>query len=204
MSDFKSDLPYITWGLATLLLALAASSTAIISSQHFVTGSQQANNVAKRKLADALNRLRSATDDRQNMASYAQEYSMLLKRNIIGNEQRLDWIDGLEHLRHRNLVMGLDYNISPQKPYKPPLQLDNGNFDLKRSDMTLSLALLHTGQLTSFFDALRANVNGWFILDGCAVTRIDSAANNGEPGTVPLLKAECKGGWLTLKNRNTP
>lgn len=204
MSNFSSDLPHIKWGLTTLLAALAVSGTVIVSSQHFLGNAQQAHDAAMRKLAQASNSLSAASDDQQNMASYAQEYSMLLKRNIIGDERRLDWIDGLEHLRHRNLVMDFDYKISPQRSYKPPLQLDNGNFELKRSDLTLNLDLLHTGQLIGFFDALRADVNGWFMLDGCTVTRISNTANNSESGTRPQLKAECKGGWVTLKNRNAP
>lgn len=203
MSDFQSDLPYIKWGLATLLAALAAGGTAVVLSQHFLGNSQQGHSAAQRQLNTARHNLSAATDDKQNMASYAQEYSMLLKRHIVGNETRLDWIDGLEQLRHRNLVMGFSYNISPQQPYKPPVPLDNGNFDLMRSNMTLNFDLLHEGQLMNFFDALRSSISGWFILDGCAITRTDTTGN-GEPGTVPQLKAECSGGWLTLKDRNTP
>jgi hypothetical protein len=201
MSDYRSDLPYIKWGLITLLLALGTGGTAIFLSQDFLDRSQLAHSAAERKLTEARHNLNTANDDRQNMASYAQEYSMLLKRNIIGNERRLDWIDGLERLRRRNLVMDFNYTISPQKPYKPPVPLDSGNFDLRRSDMALSFDLLHEGQLMDFFDALRSDVKGWFMLDGCTITRNTASSGN---DAAPQLKAECSGGWVTLKNRNAP
>lgn len=202
MSDFKSDLPYVKWGLTALLLGLAASGTAIFLSQDYVGHAQQTHLAAQRELADARHGLDTAVDDRRNMASYAQEYAMLLKRNIIGSENRLDWLDGLERLRHRNLVMDFNYTISPQKPYKPPLQVDNGNFDLMRSDMSLSFKLLHEGQLIDFLNALRTDVNGWFVVDNCATSR--NKTGDGENAAVPQLKAECKGGWLTLKKKGVP
>ena len=204
MIDPKSDLPYLKGGLTTLLLGLAVSGTAITLSQHFLGDALQTHKAAQNKLSTAQRSLSTATDDRQNMASYAQEYSMLLKRNVIGNEQRLDWIDGLERLRRRNLVMRFTYTISPQQPYHSPVPLDTGNLEPMRSDMSLTFDLLHEGQLIRFFDALRSSINGWFMLDGCSVTRIDNASDNSKAGSVPQLKAECKGGWLTLKNRNSP
>ena len=204
MIDPKSDLPYIKGGLTTLLLALAISGTAMTLSQNFLGNAQQTHKTAQNKLAAAQRNLSTATDDRQNMASYAQEYSMLLKRNVIGNEQRLDWIDGLERLRRRNLVMRFTYTISPQQSYHAPAPLDTGHFKTMRSDMSLTFDLLHEGQLIKFFDTLRSSINGWFMLDGCSITRTNNAPDTSKPGSVPLLKAECKGGWLTLKNPNTP
>lgn len=201
MDKLKLDLLHIKWGLLAMLLALAAGGTAAVLSQKFVGDAQQAHRQAESRLHDAMRNLEAATDDQQNMAAYAQEYSMLLKRNVIGNEQRLDWIDGLERLRQRGIVQGFKYTIAPQQPYKPPVALDAGNFDFYRSDMTLSFELLHEGQLVNFFNALRSNVKGWYMLDGCNIERTERPAEN-LPGAAPQLTAECKGGWLTLKNRN--
>jgi hypothetical protein len=64
--------------------------------------------------------------------------------------------------------------------------------------MTLEIDLLHEEQLVQFIAALRSQLKGWFILDGCDLSRAF-------PGTEATpLKASCKGGWLTMKNRNMP
>ena len=201
MSNFKSDLPYLKWGLGAMLLASAISGSAVFFSQDYLSQSQLAHRAAERQLTDARRSLGTASDDQQNMASYTQEYAMLLKRHVIGKEQRLDWLDSLERLRRRSLVLDFKYAISPQKPYQPPLQLDSGNFNLMRSDMTLSFDLLHTGQLINFLDALQSAASGWFMLDSCSIQRATANAND---GSTPQLKADCTGGWLTLENRNKP
>jgi hypothetical protein len=204
MNHFKSGLPHLKWGLLALLLGSAAGIATIVLSQSLLSAAQQVHDAAEHKLANTRRDMQAALDDQQNMASYAQEYSLLLQRGIIGDEQRLDWIDELERLRHRGLVLDFSYTIAPQQPYRAPLALDTGNFDLRRSDMTLSLDLLHAGQLVNFFHALRTDGKGWFMLDGCSIDRLTgNAAETGTPGITPLLRAECKGGWLTLHNRST-
>lgn len=202
MSDFKANLPHYKWGLLALVLTLGIGGAAVVFSQDFYNRAQNANSAAQKQLSNAHKELAAAQDDRVNMTTYAEEYALLLKRNIIGNEQRLDWIDGLETLRNQSMVMGFKYTISPQKAYKPPTTLDNGNFTLNTSEMKLNFDLLHEGQLVNFFNALRNNIKGEFLLDGCSIERLDKTS--APHGISPQLKAECSGGWLTLKNRNTP
>jgi hypothetical protein len=203
VDDFKTDLPHYQWGLLTLVLTLAICGTAVALSQGFLTRAQDAHNAAQKQLSEARKNLSAAQDDRANMTTYAEEYEQLLKRNIIGNEQRLDWIDGLETLRKQNVVIGFTYTIAPQQAYKPPAALDSGNFTLNASEMKLSLYLLHEGQLVNFFNALRINIKGQFLLDGCTIGRLDKTSNT-TPGISPQLKAECRGEWLTLKNKGAP
>jgi hypothetical protein len=78
-----------------------------------------------------------------------------------------------------------------------------GNFELKLSGLTLQLDLLHEIQLIKFFDALRSNIRGWFIIDHCTLERA-GATTPGEVSTAPQLKAECGGGWITMKKKGAP
>lgn len=202
MSDFKTDLPHYQWGLLALAATLLVGGTAVALSQGLLSKAETSHATAQKQLSDARKNLAAAQDDRANMANYAEEYALLLKHNIIGNEQRLDWIDGLESLRKQNVVLGFKYTIDPQKPYKSPTAVDSGNFTINASEMKLSLDLLHEGQLVNFFNALHNNIKGLFLLDGCVIERLDKTGNI--PGLSAQLKAECHGEWLTLKNRNTP
>lgn len=202
MNEFKSDLKHYRWGLLALVLTLGICGAAVALSQGFFLREQRADLAAQKRLSDALKELSAAQDDRANMANYAEEYSALLRRNIIGNEQRLDWIDGLETIRKQNVVLGFTYNIAPEKSYVPPAALDSGNFVLNASEMKLHFDLLHEGQLANFFNAVRSNIRGEFLLEACAVERLNSAAP--AHGMSPQLTADCSGQWLTLKNRNAP
>ena len=194
MTFSQSDLPYIKWGLLTFLLTLALGGSAAYISQNYAHNVRNARSAVQQQLNEAHSKLNAARDDQENMATYTKEYSTIQRRGIIGDEQRLNLIEELETLRKRNRVLDFKYAIAPQQPYKPAPALDSGNFDLRLSPMTLKFELLHEGQLINFFDSLRRDINGWFILDRCTLERVS--------GSTAQLKADCAGGWLTLKNRN--
>lgn len=194
MTFSQADFPHIKISTITFLVTLAIGGSAVFFSQQFATNAQAARREAQQQLIEARNKHKAAQEDQENMSTYTKEYSAIQRREIIGDEQRLNLIEGLEGLRQRNRVLDFKYAIAPQQPYKPVVTMDSGNFDLKHSAMTLQLELLHEGQLINFFDSLRRDMNGWFILDKCTLERSSGAASQ--------LKAECAGGWLTLKNRN--
>ncbi len=204
LDKLKSDFAFYRWGVVALLIALAIGGTFVMLTQAFVADARKAHAAAQGELNGARQNLSAAENDRENMATYTEEYAMLLRRNVIGNEQRLDWIDGLEDLRRRAIVLGFKYNIAPEQAYKPPIPVDSGNFALNMSGMTLSLDLLHEGQLIRFFDALHTSVRGWYLLDGCTIERVPATATPAAVTVTPQLKAQCHGEWLTLKNRSAP
>ena len=205
MSYSKADLPHVKWGLLTFLLVLVVGGVIIVASENFIAQSQLEQRNAKRQLDDARRQLTTAREDNENMKSYTMEYDALLKRNIIGSDQRLDWMEGLEKIHKQDRVPGFmefKYAIAPQKPYVPAPPLDGGNFEPNLSGMTLQVDMLHEEQLIDFFSTLRTGINGWFLIDRCAMERTSAAADADDFGVAHKLKAECSGGWLTLKNRN--
>ena len=205
MTFSKSDFLHIKWSLLIFLLALGAGSAIIMASENFIAQAQHDQRNAQRQLNETRHQLATAEEDREKMKTYTLEYESLLKHNIIGDDQRLDWIEGLDRIHKQNQALGsveFEYSIAPQKTYTPAPPVDSGNFELNRSDMTLHFALLHEEQLMILFDTLRTDFNGWFILDHCALERSTNPPEKDDYGVAEQLKAECTGGWLTLKNRN--
>ena len=196
MTFSKTDLPHLKWSLLVFLFSLAISVTAVVLSEKFVSRAQADYQTAQRQLGEARTRLASAEDDRANMSTYAREYATLLDRKIIGGDQRLDWIEGLEAIQRQNSTPQFTYTIAPQQPYTPVPPLDSGNFSLFLSGMSLQLELLHEEQLITFFEALRSKINGRFLLDNCKMERSGSISSStvsidSQPVTLPQLKAEC-------------
>jgi hypothetical protein len=194
----KADLTELKWSLAAFVISLALGGVLISSSEKYLAQSLKDRQVAQRQLTDSRAQLDASQNDRENMSSYAMEYNVLLAQKIVGNEQRLDWLEGLEKLRLQGDVLDFKYTITPQQAYAPNPPLDAGNFHLSRSGMTLQIDLLHEEQLLHLFDDMHRKLNGWFLLDGCALSR------TGSPDELAPLKAECSGGWFTMKNRNAP
>jgi len=201
-----SDFHLMRWSVLAVCASALIGAIILYSSGEYAQSARNDRRNAQNLLDDARNRLAGALQDQENMAIYAGEYGALLERNIIGDDQRLDWMEGLENIRRKNLVTDFRYNIAPQKAFVSQPPIDSGNFDIHYSEMKLQFDLLHEGQLLNFFDALRTNIKGQYQLEGCSLQR--SAATIGEdhdtPAAAAYLKAECSGGWITLKNRNTP
>lgn len=185
----------ILMACASVLLGI----TVLYGSSQYAENAQESRRNALRLLNETQNRLAVARQDQENMLVYSGEYSTLEEHKVMGDEQRLDWVEGFEKLRQQNLVADFRYNIAPQKNHAAIPVSESGNFHVRYSEMKLQFDLLHEAQLLNFFDALRDQMKGRYQLEGCTLQR-DNAEANG----LSRLKAECSGGWITLKNRSAP
>ena len=192
----KSDWTLMQASVITLSLALIASVLLIYFSGQYAARAMKSWHSAQQQLRAAQTNLNEIAQQRDNIASYLRPYQHAQQAHLIGVEPRLDWLESLAKLQQQNVVTSFSYAIEPQKTITPQPAIDAGNFDVHVSDMKLQIELLHELQLLNFFDALRRQVPGWYQLDSCTLTR----SKLGEAG----LKAECKGGWLTLQHRSAP
>lgn len=202
MNFSKSDLPILRWSILAICSSALVSAAIIYLSSIYIGNSQKDLLNARKARNDARTRLAAAQEDRDNMSIYSSEYGALIKRKIIGDEQRLDWIEGMEKLRQMNLVRDFRYHIAPQKIYAQKSPLSSGNFDIHYSEMGLQFDLLHEAQLANFFTALPRYIRGWYQLEGCTLKRGETTDENSAMPSGAQLRAECTGGWITLKNRN--
>lgn len=198
-----SDFTLLHRSILTVCAAALVSAVILYSSGEYAEGARNDLRNAQNMLGDARHRLATALQDQENMAIYPGEYGALIEQKIIGDGQRLDWIEGLEKIREKGLVTDFRYSIAPQKTYAPQPPIDSGNFDIGYSEMKLQIDLLHEAQLLDFFAALRAGIKGWYQLEGCTLQLAGAERMDEGPATT-RLRAECSGGWITLKNRNIP
>lgn len=197
-----SDFPLLRRSILTVCASALIGATILYGSGEYAENARNDRHNAQNMLNNARGHLASALQDQNSTATYAGEYVTLVERKIIGDDQRLDWVEGLENIRRKNLVTGFRYSIAPQKAYTPQPPLDSGNFDIRYSEMKLQFDLLHEAQLPDFFAALRGGVSGWYQLEGCTLRRPTAATGEGNTIATAYLVAECSGGWITLKNRN--
>jgi len=206
MNFSKSDLPYLKWSLLAFLFSLIAGGSAIWIGAEYDANSLKERQAALKQVSEARSRLSTTESDLENMSTYAQEYKSLVDHKIIGDEQRLDWMEGLEKLHQQNHVIDFSYTIAPQQSYTPDPSQDAGNFALYQTGVNLKMDLLHEMQLIKFLGTIRTQLEGWFIIDHCTLERIATidSATLATATVGPQLKADCTGGWVTMKNRNAP
>lgn len=196
-----NDLKQLRWNLLAFCIAVLISAMAFYLSNTYISQRLNEQNAAQNRLVEARHRLQAAQEDQLNMTAYANEYDALKQFGVIGNDRRLDWLEGMEKIRSQHLVPDFSYSISPQKNYVPQPPIETGNFNLHYSETRLRLKLLHAGQLLGFFHSLRSQVSGWYQLDGCSLLRTTNDGDTIEDDAPVYLTAECNGGWVTLEHR---
>lgn len=198
MKISASDLPLMRWNILAVSISVLISAAILYGCTEYANNTQNSRKSAQKMLDHARGSLATARQDQENMGKYADEYGALVRQKIIGDDQRLDWMEGMERIRRDNPVISFGYNIAPQMIYAPQPPMDSGIFDIHYSEMKLRFELLHEVQLLNFFAALRAGIKGHYHLEACTLQR------TGSDDEQARLKAECSGGWITLKKRSLP
>ena len=198
MKFSTQDLSRIRGSLIVLALALALGAAAVYGSNKLLKDARQSRAAADRERTEATGKLERVKVEREDLQGYYQQYQVLVARDVIGPERRLDWIEAIEKIRSQQNVFSVKYNLGPQKTLGTTAAPTSGGFNLNLSGMTLDLGLLHEEQLLDFLDALRAEAKGMYLLERCNLTRIGSAQ---EIKYAPNLRAECSLGWITLNDK---
>lgn len=190
-----NDCPRLQGTAIFAAAALALGMAGIIAAGQYVEHNQTQQAMAQEQVAQVRSKLSRVQEERRDLDAYYEEYQRLVSRGVVGDEKRLDWIEAIDRIREQRSIFSTRYAIAPQKAYLAPAGLAGG-INLVSSEMTLQLTLLHEGELLNFFDALRRESNGLFLLQGCRIERIDPTQ---QLRYAPQLNAECALEWLTLK-----
>lgn len=200
MKFSTKDIPHIRGLLVTAILTLILGTIAVYVSDEMLNEAQQSKITADQEWSDAARKLERTKNEQEDLQGYYHQYQNLVEQNIIGEEKRLDWIESIERIRNRLNIFSVKYKLDPQETLDVMgTDLPGSNFDLRRSNMTLGLSLLHEGQLLNFIDALSEEAKGMYLLDSCVLTRNDLMR---KLKFTPNLEAECTLGWITLYEKN--
>ena len=200
MKFSTKDIPHIRGLLVMAILTLILGAIAVYVSDEMLNGAQQSKITADQEWSDAVRKLERTKNEQEDLQGYYHQYQNLVEQNIIGEEKRLDWIESIEEIRNRLNIFSVKYKLDPQETLDMVgTDLPGSSFDLRRSNMTLGLSLLHEGQLLNFIEALSEEAKGMYLLDSCVLTRNDLIR---KLKFTPNLEAECTLGWITLNEKN--
>lgn len=197
--DFKK----IQWALLLLIICLLLTSAAIggaLSQQKATMQTHKSTLAAEKEMATNLARARN---EEQELRDKITRYETLKQRGIVGSEQRLDWIDLINHIKIARRISKLDYEFSPQRKIDAtllPEGAEAGGMSFMASQMHLRLSLLHEGELLGFLDDLRTTAPALIQVRACSLARsLPDPDDASQHGIRPQLNAECTLEWITLK-----
>ena len=147
-------------------------------------------------LNDARTRLQKSGDEKNIIVRYLDGFRQLERTGFVGDEQRINWLDGLRLANQQADLFGVDYQIGAQSPYAYAAEFSPGPLALNQSVMRIRFRLLHEGDLNRFLDSLSRQGAGIFAVDQCLMRRIDTG---GVIRYQPNVNAECTLSWITVR-----
>ena len=188
------DLNALRGPLIVFVTAVALGAAAVYFTAGLVIKAESETKTQKTILQEARTRYQRSGDEKGTIVRYLEGYEKLQREGIVGEERRINWIDGLRVANIQSELFGVDYQIGVQQPYAGGGS-SNG-IELRQSVMKVRVPLLHEGDLLRFLEVLDSQRVGLFTVNKCAVERTNQAG--GALRYQPNLIAECDLTWITL------
>lgn len=148
--------------------------------------------------AQAQAKLKQVREEESEIKLKAALFSNLAARGVIGEEQRLDWVELLRDIRNNRRLLDIQYEFSPQQP----LGNGQGPWSFQVSSMRLQLQLLHEEDLLNVLADLRNTAKAQVLVRSCEVSRQPRPPGD-STGLHANLKAQCLLDWITLRGPQT-
>ena len=192
------DFQKLQMSLLAMLLMVAVGVVSVLFSREKERQAHSAFTATQSERNDVDNKLKRIRSEEHQIREKAALFNALKTRGLIGEEQRLEWVELLKDIRERLRLIELRYEISPQQPLE---KAPGGALALHASTMKLQLNLLHEEDLIRLLDDLRRQARALIQVKRCDVSRIP---RSGPENTLQgYLQAECLIDWVTLRESDT-
>lgn len=178
---------------------IAGGAAAVILTQRLVQKAAGEQQTAAAERQSAQSKLDRATDEEREIRDRLVDYRKLLDRGVIGDEQRLDWVDRIGEIKTARKLFDVRYSIDAQKPVDYPGLAGAGDVEFMASPMKLEMSLLHEEDLFRFLEDLRRALSAHVVVKSCTLQRTDRGAS--DRGVGPRLQAACDIDLVTIRDR---
>lgn len=193
MTFDRSDFARIQISLAAAVAMIAAGLGISWLADQQVRSYTQTKIAATSQLNEYEGKLKQVRAEEAEIKQKSALYSNLRARGIIGEEQRLDWVELIKEIKESRKLLDVQYEFSPQQALELPAL---SGFSFKSSPMKLQMKLLHEGDLLNFIGDLRKHAKAYIRVRSCNVVRIQRAAV--PAGDAAQLLADCQLDWITI------
>jgi hypothetical protein len=201
MNISANDFIRIRWGLAFLLLAILLGFAMTTTARKLVDKAQIEQRQLESQQREIRARLSRAPDEERELRNKIALFQQLQERGIIGQEERLNWVEQIARIKTARRLFDLQYEIAPQKPLGDSLLpggAQAGDYEFMSSTMNLQMPLLHENDLLGFLADLRQNVHAHLLVRDCSIERMPQTP---ERGVAAQLRAACTIDWVTLREK---
>ena len=182
--------------LVILVIVLGLGAGLIYQLDQTMTATKREFAQQQTQMREARTRLQKSGEEKEIIVRFLPNYQYLQRVGFVGDEQRLNWLEGLRLSNQQTQLFGVQYQIGSQQNYPYAMELNPGQLALHQSVMKLSFQLLHEGDLMNFLTALGKQGAGFFSVNECKLDRLNTG---GSIRFQPNLRADCDIAWITLR-----
>lgn len=201
MNITASDFARIRWGLGFLLFAAVVGFFLTTTAQRLVEKAEGSQRQLQAQQRDIRARLARAPEEEKELRNKIILYQQLLDRGVIGQEERLNWVEQIARIKAARRLLDFQYEIAPQRPLGDailPGGAQAGSFEFVASTMSLQMPLLHEDDLLGFIADLRRSVPAHLMVRDCTIDRLAAGADR---TATAQLRAICSIDWVTVREK---
>jgi len=187
----------LSGSIALLVLAILLAAGLVFGVLHYADQAKQSLRQAQAQQAESRGHLARAQEDEQEIRAKIDRYQEIIARGRTQPERRLDWVETLRGIKEKRRLIGMDYEIAPQRPLDPK-NIASGGYSFLVSPMKLDMLLLHEMDLLGLLADLETQVPALVSVRQCTIERITGVP---QQNPAPLLRAQCELDWITLQEK---
>jgi len=197
----RRDFRHLRLPIAGCLVLIAAGAACYVFADRYLDQTRQRAAATTAQRADVQAKLASATEEEREIKANLQEYQALAARGIVGDENRLDWVDTVTAIKNERRLFNITYSIEPQKELDYPGFGAGVGVKFMASHVKMNIQLLHEEDLLNFIGELAQRGKSYLSVRSCDVQRED---RSGGLTLSPRLQANCAFDLITISHEKKP
>ena len=194
--------PEIKKALVVFSVVLVSMLSVVTISDMFKSNANDKNKLASSEMRKWRNKIDEANRNNQILVQHEDTFKTLEAESIIGDENRLSWVEVVQKVADSRGIASVKYNIASQALLdKKLIAKKYQDIDVFKSVMSIEMKFIHEGDLFVMLNALRDEAKGLMTVGKCDVELINKDVNEGIIGqdTTDNMRAYCELSWYTLK-----
>jgi len=181
-----------------LFVVVATFSIIIVSvSDYYLNHASDGRDSANRAMRIWKNKIDGSRESNKIIDEYENRYLDLVKKNIVGEENRLNWLETIQSIANAKGMSSVKYNVRSQKLVEDKTgQHRAQGLKVYRSELTLDMKMSHEGDLFTMLNTLGDKAQGLFTVDKCNIDNPVKTSSSSREN----MTAYCELSWYTFKS----
>lgn len=196
MDKYISIHPLIKKSLILFLIVTVFAVTMITASEAYVNYAYEDRQTQNKAMRVWKNKIDESRESNALIDEYETQYLSLVKNNIVGEENRLNWLETIQETANAKGLLSVKYNVSSQRLVEDKQGRHSAQgLEIYRSQMTLDMKMAHEGDLFSMLNTLHEKAQGLFTVDKCVIENTGTKTKNSNES----IHAYCDLSWYSFK-----